>query len=957
MKSAYISLKARIFTGIALAILVPLVIGITSLMNMRRMTTFSQTLFYSGAAPLQMLAQIGVSFQRMRIASRDLLEAEGPAAAAKYTRQLDQLSGEIEKISESYAGTGLSPEQRGAFQHYQEVRKSYLDYVVQLRILAQANRAQDGWHILHGEPYNRVIDAHLAAIKTLESLQIAKAERLVAASTELARTAVLQVLAAMFLAIAFSAGAGLWLDRLSGQTVRAQEALRISEERFQFASRATNDGIWDWDLVTGAVLWNENLQTNYGYAPNEIEPGVEGWKSHIHPGDLERVEQSLTSAIQSGQNSWASEFRFRRRDGSYADVLDRGYITRNAAGEPIRMVGAMTDLSAQKRAELQYRALFENVNDPVFVLGFTNDGRLGTFQQVNDVACNRLGYTREELLQLSPRDIGAAEWSIQRNAAAAQLAAGEPVLFEAGYVAKDGHHIPVEVSARVFLLDGQRTVLAISRDLTLRKKAEAALRTSEEQFRQLADNIPEVFFVLTADPVRMVYLSPAYEEVWGKSRQEAYERPEAWIEAVHPEDREAVGAFFARSVQGVRGEMPYRVVRPDGSVRWIEARSFPVMDAQGKFIRVVGIAEDTTLRRETHQKLNIALERLQQQAQDAAKLAELVDVLQSCQNTEEAFKVTGTILQDTMRSTVGALYIISPSRDVLEMVASWGHIPDAQKAFLPDDCWALRRSKVHRVDAAGSPLRCGHVNQPAEHGYICVPLAALGESLGVLYVQNAGDPVGSAAQSAYPDAEMLERQATAVGERVSLALANLRLREVLRGQSIRDPMTGIFNRRFMEEFLERELRRATRGEQQVALMMLDIDHFKRFNDTFGHQAGDEMLRAVGSLLKETCRMEDIACRYGGEEFVIVLAGTSLEIAQARAEQLRERTKQLNVRQGGQLLGMVTVSIGIAVFPENGEDAAHLLKAADDALYRAKEIGRDRVVAASPLSTEVSAPEC
>lgn len=233
--------------------------------------------------------------------------------------------------------------------------------------------------------------------------------------------------------------------------------------------------------------------------------------------------------------------------------------------------------------------------------------------------------------------------------------------------------------------------------------------------------------------------------------------------------------------------------------------------------------------------------------------------------------------------------------------------------------------------------------QDLSSGYLCVPLAAQGETIGVLYAENLSDAPESSPQAGLHRAQVLERQATAVGERISLALANLRLREVLRGQSIRDPLTGLFNRRFMEESLERELRRADRGKQQLALLMLDIDHFKCFNDTFGHQAGDALLRALGNLLKETTRGQDVACRYGGEEFAFVLAGASLDAARKRAELLREEIKQLNVRHGGQLLGAVTLSIGIAVFPESGENPGQLLKAADEALYRAKEEGRDRVI--------------
>jgi diguanylate cyclase (GGDEF)-like protein len=296
-------------------------------------------------------------------------------------------------------------------------------------------------------------------------------------------------------------------------------------------------------------------------------------------------------------------------------------------------------------------------------------------------------------------------------------------------------------------------------------------------------------------------------------------------------------------------------------------------------------------------------------------------------------------------STAGALCITSPSRDVVEMVASWGSVLGSEKAFRPDDCWALRRGKVHRVKDPASPLRCAHVSKSLANGYVCVPLAAQGETLGVLYVENFPEPAGATAEPGFDQAEVLERQATAVGERISLALANLRLREVLRGQSIRDPLTGLFNRRFMEESLERELRRALRGKQQLALLMLDIDHFKRFNDTFGHQAGDALLRALGNLLKESTRGQDVVCRYGGEEFAFVLAGASLEAARKRADLLREDIKQLSVQHGGQLLGAVTLSIGIAVFPDNGDNAENLLKAADDALYRAKKEGRDRIILA------------
>ena len=519
---------------------------------------------------------------------------------------------------------------------------------------------------------------------------------------------------------------------------------------------------------------------------------------------------------------------------------------------------------------------------------------------------------------------------------------------------KDGTDLPVFLHVRPLKDKEGRTtgVFAIAQDMSERKMVEESLRRSEEQFRELAEHIRAVFFVSTPEPFAVTYISPGYDLIWGRPRQQVYDQPAAWVDAIHPEDRQRVFGVLAESQRGLETKMEYRIVRPDGSVRWISNPAFPIRDSRGKLLRVVGIAEDITEQKEreralqeAHEKLNVALRELKQQAQDTAKLSELVDILQSCQSAQEAYEITENVLAGMLRSTSGALCITSPSRDIVEMVGTWGNSSSSEKTFRPDECWALRRGKIHRVKDLTSRLRCAHVNKSLANGYICVPLAAQGETLGVLYVEDLRQPDAAAMETELDPGDDLERQAGAVGERISLALANLRLREVLRGQSIRDPLTGLFNRRFMEESLERELRRAVRGKQQVALLMLDIDHFKSFNDTFGHQAGDALLRALGNLLKESTRGQDVVCRYGGEEFAFVLAGASADAARKRAELLREEIKQLNVQYGGQLLGAVTLSIGIAVFPENGESAEHLLKAADGALYRAKENGRDRIVAA------------
>jgi PAS domain S-box-containing protein len=208
--------------------------------------------------------------------------------------------------------------------------------------------------------------------------------------------------------------------------------------------------MWDWNLQTGELWRNHKLFAAFGYASGDIGNSAEDWANLIHPDDRQRVERSFSRALdESGGDCWEEEYRYRRRDGTYADVLDRGYVSRNESGRPLRMVGAMMDITSRKRAEIQYRTLFENLNDSVTVIGIAPEG-ISRFKEVNDLTCRMLGYTREEMLQLTPFDVEAPEFAEQRSRVIPAILAGEPVLFETEFIAKDGRRTPVEISARMF---------------------------------------------------------------------------------------------------------------------------------------------------------------------------------------------------------------------------------------------------------------------------------------------------------------------------------------------------------------------------------------------------------------------------------------------------------------------------------------------------------------------------
>ena len=233
-------------------------------------------------------------------------------------------------------------------------------------------------------------------------------------------------------------------------------------------------------------------------------------------------------------------------------------------------------------------------------------------------------------------------------------------------------------------------------------------------------------------------------------------------------------------------------------------------------------------------------------------------------------------------------------------------------------------------------------------------MMAQGESLGVLHLQR-GLPSQKRPEGAREFAKDQRPLAVTLAEHIALALANLRLREALRRESIRDPLTTLFNRRYMEESLERELRRADRKQRPLGMIMLDLDRFKHFNDSFGHEAGDMLLRKLGGFLLSRTRREDIVCRYGGEEFTIILPEASLEVARQRAEQLRQEVKQLTIQYRGQTLGAHTLSLGVAGFPEHSATGEALLRVADLALYQAKREGRDRVVVGQPIEEDTGVP--
>lgn len=348
---------------------------------------------------------------------------------------------------------------------------------------------------------------------------------------------------------------------------------------------------------------------------------------------------------------------------------------------------------------------------------------------------------------------------------------------------------------------------------------------------------------------------------------------------------------------------------------------------------------------QSNEALLLRLNEMEQRDRDHLTLGKLSNYLKSCVSSDEACTVITAFGPQIIPSDAGTLYRINSPGGYLERVASWGEISTEEKLFTVQDCWGLRRGQLHWTDGAGTGLLCQHATGSADAicPYMCIPLVAHGETVGLLFLQRLRPPAKAPGVSVAPESKV--QLATALGEEISLALSNLKLRDTLRQQSLRDPLTGLYNRRFLEEYLVHERVRASRKNRPLSVIMLDIDHFKRVNDTFGHDAGDAVLRRMGLVLQGHVRGSDIACRIGGEEFALLLPEASLVTAYQRAERILDTVRHMQIKHRGQTLGSITVSLGVAAFPKHGDTPEALIRAADQALYQAKQSGRNKLASA------------
>jgi diguanylate cyclase (GGDEF)-like protein/PAS domain S-box-containing protein len=477
-------------------------------------------------------------------------------------------------------------------------------------------------------------------------------------------------------------------------------------------------------------------------------------------------------------------------------------------------------------------------------------------------------------------------------------------------------------------------------------EAEVAERAlAEERYRLLFERNPAGMYRSTIDG-RLLDCNEAFVRMFGYPDRESMLAQPAASLYHDPAEREWLLSQF---LDGDPQNVEVQFQRRNGEVFWGLLRGpggAPGRARDGSTV-IEGTILDISDRRR-------AEEALRERERELVLLSELGALLQTCDSVEEARVVIARQGRRLFPQLDGAVYLISPSRTDLDVAAFWGtgEPAPADDVFRPEDCWALRVGREHFFSDPANDLRCRHLAGSEPLVSLCVPLAALGDTLGVLHLREPSPATGTVLT------RTRRQLAATVAEQLAMAIANLNLRETLRHQSIRDSLTGLYNRRYFQEALDREIRRVKRKGVSLGVIMLDLDRFKQFNDNFGHEAGDVLLRAIADLLHRKVRAEDVACRYGGEELAVILPETGLDATVARAEELRQAVKELHPLYQDSVLAGVTVSVGVAAYPDHGPSGDEVVRAADTALYQSKACGRDRVsvAPASPLDRRLMIPE-
>lgn len=785
------------------------------------------------------------------------------------------------------------------------------------------------------------------------------------------------------------------------ESKQAEARVRAAQARLQFLVSASPTVIFTNEALNPykATFISDNVVDLMGYPPEEFYRNTSLWTERIHPTDRKMVDHLLKGLLKAGRVT--CEYRFRVQSGEYRWLHNEWRVVLDSSGKPYEIIGSTTDVTERRQAEemlARRDATLEAVSfaaeqflketDPEQSIQQVLE-RLGEATATSRVFLGQSQPVEDRQIMLSIRHEWALDkkddksrrsqpflFSLKGNGldlliealGEGKLVGGNisdyPEIARAGVVAEGVKSFvlaPVMVGGKWWGVlgfeehteerawstaerDALKVAAAIIGAAFWRKQAEEELREREHKFRSIFE-FAGVGIALTDLEGRILQSNRTLQEMLGYTEAELSQLSLADI--THPDDLKVEMPILEKarlSNDESFMQIEKRYHHKDGHVVWGSLTATTILDAAGRPVFGLGMVQDISERKkaekelhETQLQLAQRLDELVKYTEEIKSLSALTNMLQLSSNPMEAF---GWIAQYSSRlfpMLSGALFMIRENTLDLEVQTSWGKPAIAAAPLYRHDCWALRRGRLYRMSEPSAALACRHIGEPMPPATLCVPIAIQSQVIGLFYLQ--------ANDSAPVITEMHQQLALAVAEQIGLALANIQLSLELKELAVRDPLTGLYNRRYMQESLERELRRAERRGKTVGFIMFDLDHFRDLNARIGHPTLDSVLNELGHLIRSSVRGEDIACRYGGDEFLLILPEATLDVVEARAGELRERITTLSLRIEDGTSIAITASIGVACWPTHGKTIAEVLKVVDAAMYKSKGAGGNCVVVA------------
>lgn len=594
-----------------------------------------------------------------------------------------------------------------------------------------------------------------------------------------------------------------------------------------------------------------------GYTrPELLKMTIADIDASLKPGD---VKARIQKVMKEGSKYFSSNHKCR--GGSSIDLQVLANYTESFGGLIFFTTTSQPDDKEREPQAVKFSdqkniikaKMLDYSNDAIFIHDFN-----GNFTFINKTAYEKLGYGKEELMDMNMADFtapGDAEYMEQHIK---KLIDGGSVCYQGDFLAKNGVPVRVEVKSQVMDFGNKKLILTVAQDITEIER----LRKGRQQGGQKTDP-------LIADTE----------------------------------------------------------TKADGE------------NCPG--ISDVKAAVDRT--GETDDRLAEGLALLEQSRSEIALTGKMGIFLQSCINMQEANRVITQFLPLLFPSVDGALYLMNESADLYELTSAWGKTVESDETFPPDACLAVRHRKIHQYNCGENEGLCSHCSKAMKHAYLDVPMISQGKILGVFHLEQK--------EEAGPDAvsgmltELGADLAAIVAGQLAFALSSIRLHEAVREQATRDPLTGLYNRRYMEQALDKEIRQAARRDVTVGVITLDLDSFGKFNDRYGYKSGDLVMRNLADFLKINGLPGDIICRGNGDEFAIICPLISPETLKQKAEGIREGLVNFNKRHQDLYSEPLTLSLGVAIFPDNGRTAEQIIKLADMALNLAEQDGGNKIVLA------------